>query len=242
MKLKSFFNKKKSPDGETFTFPTRKFEYNKSTLRTQSLDVTVKLIDQWESYLKDCEKSFQKCLSAYESTFKSEQSLQEKLLVTKEKYEVKLLTSEDDLKQLRTGYHKLRNQNEDLEKEIKLLKKPLTKKSEEILGNIHTIVIELVKNSTADKSYAKLYEGSIQSAENFFTQLERHYNNEKRSVQKLGTRIENFEKEEKTDKLRITNLERDFVQVSGAMSQKTVEYEELKSVFDALSGQQSLPK
>jgi chromosome segregation ATPase len=242
MKLKSFFNKKKSPDGETFTFPIRKFEYNKSTLRTQSLDVTVKLIDQWESYLKDCEKSFQKCLSAYESTFKSEQSLQEKLLVTKEKYEVKLLTSEDDLKQLRTGYHKLRNQNEDLEKEIKLLKKPLTKKSEEILGNIHTIVIELVKNSTAEKSYAKLYEGSIQSAENFFTQLERHYNNEKRSVQKLETRIENFEKEEKTDKLRITNLERDFVQVSGAMSQKTVEYEELKSVFDALSGQQSLPK
>ena len=52
----------------------------------------------------------------------------------------------------------MRTENEAMQKELLIFRKPLSTQVEELLGNIHGCVAQIVQQSTADKKYAQQYE------------------------------------------------------------------------------------
>ena len=222
-----FFNKKKATR-EEFIFPTRGFEYDRPKLSFQSSALLTDLIEKFEIYMTECQKAFTKSSSVYEETKKSELKLTETIHKNSDKHQKEKSILDDDLKSLRSGYHKLRTENEEYSKEIKLLKRPASDSVEKILESVHIIVIELVKKSTADKSLGKSYESAILNAEKFFTQMENHFSDTKLALQVSETKITSLESDIQLFRTKNSQLQDDCSQLTANFAQKTIKLSELE--------------
>lgn len=222
-----FFNKKKTVR-EEFIFPTRGFEYDRPKLSSQSSALLTDLIEKFEIYMTECQKTFAKSSSIYEESKKSELKLTETIHKNSDKHQKEKSILEDDLKSLRTGYHKLRTENEDYASELKLLKRPASDSVEKILESVHIIVIELVKKSTADKSLGKSYESAILTAEKFFTQMENHFSDTKLALQNSNLKISLLDSEIDNFRIKCGELQDDVAHLTANFAQKTIKLSELE--------------
>ena len=119
-KMKNFpkmnFWNKKNDKREDFAFPDRPFEFDKSKLKSQTQEQLVTLIDKFDLWVKEIEKSFKKHVSIYDEMAKNEEKLQKKMEKMEEKFVMEKKTMDNDMAQLRSGYHKYRQENEQLQK------------------------------------------------------------------------------------------------------------------------------
>lgn len=229
MKTLSFFKKTKK-EVEEFSFPKKAFEIpEKSKLHEQSDQTNVELIINLETFLKECEKIFDKSASQYESLKKSEKSLTDKQKQNKEDYTKKNAEKDDDLKQLRSGYHKLRSQNEEYEKEIIILKKPVSKKVEDTLGEIHAIVIEFARTATCEADQMSKYEDALVTAETHFMSLENVLEDTQAQLETAITKFQSQELGIQIDKKKYLEQEDQISKYKLEFAQKAVELTKLEA-------------
>lgn len=222
MKGFSFFKKDKK-ERDDFQLPVKNFDYDPKQLDYQPKDFNIKLIQEYEIYTKECEKSFNKSHSQLEDLKKSEASLHDRLQKAQEKYTKEKAISEEDLRQLRTGYHKVRKQNEDLTKENKTMKQAASMNVESALKKIHEIVVKFVQKAKPDKEQQKLYEVSLENAETIFTSIENQFSVSKDQVEAFNIQIKEMETERANSLKKMKNIEIELTEVKTKYAKTAVE-------------------
>ena len=227
----SFFKKNKK-EYEEFVFPKKNFEIpDRAKIIDQTHETNIELILNFDTFLKECEKSFEKSALQYESLKKSEKNLTEKQKKTKEDYDKKISDQSDDLKQLRSGYHKLRYENESFEKTISTLKKTVSKKVEEMQGDIHNVVIEFAKSATTnDASLMTKYEETLTAAEQHFSTLENTAEDAQSQMEIVVKKNQSLEAELENEKQKILEQEDQISKYKLEFAQKSVELTKLEAL------------